>query len=202
MIPISATRGDVWDKFLYKVQCTRIYGPGTLELLQIAILYQRKLKKPDKVIVSAVRAMSVTADIFGLFVATKGSAILTPTADLTEFLSEARSALTVAAGCFLRNCLTERIKQWFTTFMASNIDVFAYVFIGDAINALPKEYRATVWPNLRKTLLDLRRALYPTTRDLLNALSKGSQPLNMSCWEMVQDDTGSSIRDVERDETC
>lgn len=197
IIPISAVRGDIWDKFLYKVQCTGIHGPGILELLQIAVRHQRKLKKPDKVIVSAIRAMSIATDMFRLLVATKGSDVLIPALNLTDIFTEARTALTLAAGCFLRNCLTGRFKQWFTTFIASNINVFAYIFIGDAINALPEECRATVWPDLRKTLLDLRKTLYPTAKSLLNALSKGSQPLDMLCWEMVQDDTGTYSRNTE-----
>ena len=197
IIPISAVKGDVWDKFLYKIQCLGVHGPGTLELLQIAIRHQRKLKKPDKVIVSAIKAMSMTADIFGLLIATASSDNLTPAIDLTEIFSEARTALTLAAGCFLRNCLTGRLKQWFTTFVASNINVFAYVLIGDAINALPEKCKATIWPNPSKTLLALRKSLYPTARDLLNALSKGSQPLNMSCWEMVQNDDGTLVRNAE-----
>ncbi|CAF9919107.1 MAG: hypothetical protein GOMPHAMPRED_001680 [Gomphillus americanus] len=198
VIPFSAAKGDPWDQFLYKIQSTGIHGPGVLELLQVAIDFQRKLKKPDKVIVSAARAMSVAADMFRLFVATGDSDTFQSSTNLATVFLEARKVLVAAAAQFLKNCLTGRIKQWFPTFMASNMNVFAYIMVGDAIASIPPQYRTKIWPDVRKTLMDLRSVLYPTARDLMNALSKGSQPLNMSCWEMTKSETNPGwIRNAE-----
>ena len=198
IIPFSAAKGDPWDQFLYKIQSTGIHGPGVLELLQIAIDFQRKLKKPDKVIVAAARSMSVAADMFRLFVATGDSNTFQSSTNLATVFLEARKVLVAAAAQFLKNCLTGRIKQWFPTFMASNMNVFAYIMVGDAIASIPTQHRNKIWPDVRKTLMDLRAVLYPTARDLMNALSKGSQPLNMSCWELVKSETSHGwIRNAE-----
>ena len=44
-IPASAAEGDKWDQLLLKMQSTRMHGLGILELLEIAIRFQRTREK-------------------------------------------------------------------------------------------------------------------------------------------------------------
>lgn len=122
--------------------------------------------------------------------------ILTVSAEISNLISQTRKLLIASLGAFLTSCLTGRLRDWLPTFLGTCMIVFGYVTLGDAVIAVPPQYRDKVWYDIQAVVVELRQNLYPTAQDLLSALAKSSKLLNMGCWDLIEvkDNEPSSSR--------
>ncbi|KAH8815017.1 hypothetical protein F5884DRAFT_746587 [Xylogone sp. PMI_703] len=187
--------GDKYQRMLWMVMGTRLFGDEFIELSDIVVNYQKTFK--SALIDAACGHLMAACSFYHAFIATDA---WFPEPDFAQIIKDFRAHSSILWKTYLRSALSGRRTDWFPLFLSSILTLFSVVIWTDAANAMPASLRNELWEDITGSIMGLRSGIYIVCLNLLNILTKGIKPWKLPIWTIEEVEQPDGTFSLKRNE--